>query len=320
MTDPTSIRRDAPGLLSVIVPLYNEEETLPELYERLTAVFGEDAVELVLVDDGSRDRTPLLLRELMARDPRVRGFRLSRNFGHQAALTAGLDQAKGDVVVSIDADLQDPPEVIPELLEAWREGADVVFAVRRERPGEPWLRALAIRVFYKAFNRMAKISYSRNAGDFRLMDRTAVDALLRMRESNRFLRGMSAWIGFRQAEVVYDRDVRFAGESKYPLRKLMRLALDALLSFSYVPLRLAAVLGSVMAILAFLAIPVIAVLRLTGQYEVSGIASVHILILAVGGIQLMTLGIIGEYLGRNYDESKARPLYILDPRFGDPDG
>lgn len=307
--------RAAPSLLSVVVPVFNEEESLAELYSRLTSSIVGIPAEFILVDDGSRDGTPDILADLMKQDDRVRGFRLSRNFGHQAALTAGLDQAVGDVIVSLDADLQDPPELIPSLIDEWRSGYDVVFAVRRDRAGEPRWRLLAIRTFYRVFNRAAKIEFARNAGDFRLMDRTAVDALLRLRESNRFLRGMSSWIGFRQGEVVYDRDPRFAGESKYPLRKLLRLALDALISFSYVPLRIASVIGALMAIVAFVAIPAIVVLRLTGRYEVSGIASVHILILAVGGIQLLTLGVIGEYLGRNYDESKARPLYILDPEF-----
>lgn len=307
--------RSEPRLLSVVAPLFNEEATLTEFHRRLSEIDYPCEVEFVLVDDGSRDGTPAMLASLARADARVRPIRLSRNFGHQAALTAGVDLAAGDVVVTIDADLQDPPELIMELISAWRAGGDVVFAVRRTRPGEAWYRALAISVFYRVFGKLAQVEYKRNSGDFRLMDRVAVDSLKCLRERNRFLRGMSAWVGFEQRDVLYDRDVRFAGASKYPLRKLFRLGIDALLSFSYMPLRLAAVLGSFMALIAFLAIPAIVLLRLIGQYEVRGIASVHILILFVGGLQLMTLGIIGEYLGRNYDETKARPLYVIDPRF-----
>lgn len=308
--------RRTPTLLSVVVPVLNEEATLPEFHRRLTSALDGLPIEIVYVDDGSTDSTPDALTALRGADERVRPVRLSRNFGHQAALTAGLELARGDVVVTIDADLQDPPEVIPELLEAWEGGVDVVFAVRRERPGEPRLRRALIALFYGVFSRLAQIDYAHNSGDFRLLDRKAVEALRQLPERNRFLRGMSVWIGFHRGNVEYDRGVRFAGESNYPLRKLLRLATDAIISFSFVPLRMAAVLGAVMSIVAFAAIPVVIALRIAGEY-VSGIASVHILILGVGGIQLLTLGIMGEYLARNYDEAKRRPIYILDPG---PDG
>lgn len=304
--------RPPASLVSVVVPLYNEEETLPELYRRLCAVLDDRPFELVLVDDGSCDRTPSMLRELADSDARVRVLVLSRNFGHQAALTAGLEHARGDAVVSLDGDLQDPPEVIPRMLAEWEEGYDVIVGVRHERPGEPRWRLWAIRTFYRLFAKIAQLdAYEGNAGDFRLFDRRALDALNALPERNRYVRGLSTWVGFRHTVVAYERDVRFAGESKYPLRGLLGLAANGVLSFSIVPLRLSAGIGLTFSVLALLAIPVIILLKLLGVYEVPGTASIHILVLFVGGIQLVTLGIIGEYLGRTYDEVKRRPAYLL---------
>jgi polyisoprenyl-phosphate glycosyltransferase len=298
------------GLLSVVTPMFNEVETARAFYERLNGALGGIEWELIAVDDGSTDGTAELLRELSADDERVLVIRLSRNFGHQAALTAGLDHAAGDAVVMIDADLQDPPEVIPMLLEEWRRGADVIHAVRTSRDGEPRWRLALIHAFYRLFGRIARIEAASNSGDFRLLDRRALTVLTDLRERNRFLRGMSVWIGFEQAVVTYDRDRRYAGATKYPLARLVELGFDAIISFSYVPLRLAAVVGTIVSFAALVCIPVVIALRLAGEY-VPGIASVTIVLLLLGGIQLLTLGIIGEYLGRSYDEVKQRPIYVV---------
>lgn len=304
-------------LLSVVVPVFNEQETLREFHRRVGQALGDRPFELIFVDDGSSDATPAILRELVEEDSRVRVLALSRNFGHQAALAAGLDHARGDATVSLDADLQDPPEVILEMLVRWQEGADVVVGVRHHRPGEPRWRLLAIRSFYKLFARIAQLdSYEGNAGDYRLLSRQALDAIKAMPERNRYMRGMATWIGFRRTTVVYERDVRYAGSSKYPLRRLVGLAADGVLSFSIVPLRVAAMLGAVFSVLALLAAPVVLALRLGGLYHVPGTASIHILVLFLGGVQLVTLGIIGEYLGRNYDETKRRPVYLLQQEPG----
>jgi len=312
----TTVPSDAPrsGLVSVVVPVYNEADGLREFHRRLSGALVGETHEILLVDDGSSDGTAELLRELAAQDRAVRPVRLSRNFGHQAALSAGMELARGNAVVTIDADLQDPPEFIPVLLAAWRQGADVVHATRTVRPGEPRLRLVLIRIFYGLFARLSSMpSFPGNAGDFRLMSRVALDALLSLPERNRFLRGLAAWVGFRQVSLVYERDPRYAGESKYPFTKLVRLALDGIVSFSTAPLRVSALLGVLFAGLAFLAIPVVVVLRLAGLYAVSGIASVHILVLGLGGLQMIFLGVIGEYLARSYDEAKGRPVYLLAP-------
>jgi dolichol-phosphate mannosyltransferase len=303
------------ALVSVVAPVYNEFETLPEFHRRVAAAMAGRHYELVLVDDGSTDGSGALIQMLAADDPAVRPVHLSRNFGHQAAVTAGLEIARGAAAVTIDADLQDPPEVIPRLLEAWEAGADVVHGVRSERRGESRRRLFVIRAFYKVFGRISGLSsFPGNSGDFRLISRKALDALNALPERNRFVRGLVSWVGFRQTNVVYERDARYAGSSKYPLRKLFGLAADGILSFSAVPLRLAAWLGLVMSIVAFAAIPVVVILRLAGLYRVSGIASLDILVLLVGGIQLLFLGVLGEYLARNYDETKRRPVYVLaDP-------
>jgi dolichol-phosphate mannosyltransferase len=303
---------DDSAFISVVAPVFNEIETLPEFHRRVTSALAGRRYELVLVNDGSTDGSAELLEELAASDPAVRPVHLSRNFGHQAAVTAGLDAARGAAAVTIDADLQDPPEVIPKLLEQWSAGADVVHGVRHERRGESRRRLFVIRAFYKVFNRLSGLSsFPGNSGDFRLISRPALDALNALPERNRFVRGLVSWVGFKQVSVVYERDARYAGSSKYPITKLMRLAADGILAFSALPLRAAAWLGLVMSATAFLAIPVVVVLRLVGLYEVSGIASVHILVLLVGGIQLLFLGVLGEYLARDYDETKRRPVYIL---------
>ncbi|MBI5105931.1 MAG: glycosyltransferase family 2 protein [Solirubrobacterales bacterium] len=303
-------RAQDPVLLSVVVPMLDEQEVLPELHRRLEAALEGFAWELIAVDDGSSDATPMLLDELSARDPRVTAVHLTRSWGHQAALTAGMDAARGDVVVTIDADLQDPPELIPALVEQWRAGNDIVRAVRGERTGEPRWRLTAIGGFYRLLGRWTGVDYAANTGDFRLMDRRAVDVVRAMPERARYLRGMTAWTGFASADVSYQRDPRLAGETKYPIRKLVRFAIDGLTSFSHVPLRLASYLGFFFAALAFLGLPLAVIARVTGIY-VPGIATVIILVCFLGGVQLLTLGIVGEYLGRMYDELKRRPLYLV---------
>lgn len=308
-------------LISVVAPLHNEEDTLPEFYRRTAEALGDRRFELVLVDDGSTDRTPEMLRDLVERDDRVRVVVLTRNFGHQPALTAGLEHARGDVIVSLDGDLQDPPEAILEMLAEWERGTDVIVGVRHDRPGEPRWRLAAIRLFYRVFTRIAQLdSYEGNAGDFRMLDRKALDALNALPERNRYPRGLATWIGFRHKTVLYQRDIRYAGESKYPFRRLVGLAANGVLSFSIVPLRVASAIGVFLSGVALLAIPVIFVLRLAGIYAVPGTASIHILVLLIGGIQLVTRGIIGEYLGRTYDEVKRRPTYLVLTELGTADG
>jgi len=301
------------GLLSIVAPLHDEADTVAAFHARtLAAVEGLD-VELILVDDGSRDATPARLAELAAADERVKVVTLSRNFGHQAALSAGLDHARGDVVVMLDADLQDPPELIPEMLDAWRHGADVVYAVRESREGESRFKLVTARWFYRLFSRVAGIGLAENSGDFRLIDRAPLDALLAMPERSRFLRGMTVWVGFTQTAVPYRRAPRAAGRTKYTTTRMFRLAFDAITSFSHAPLQAATLLGFVFSLLAFLAIPLTVVARYADIYT-RGVPTTIVIILLLGGIQLITVGIIGEYVGRIYDEVKHRPLYIVRDR------
>ena len=301
------------GLLSVVAPVYNEEATIEEFYTRVCSAMKDVPFELVLVDDGSSDRSPAVLDAIAMTDPRVRVVYLSRNFGHQTALTAGLDHARGNAVVMLDADLQDPPEVITKMLDHWRAGCDVIYAVREQREGESRFKLTTARWFYSLFDRLAQVELQHNSGDFRMLDRRALDALLSMRERNRFLRGMTVWVGYRQAAVPYTRDRRYAGKTKYTLPKMMRFSLDAISSFSHRPLQLATLLGFLISILAFIAIPVVIVLRILGSY-LPGFSSLTIAVLLLGGIQLIAIGIIGEYVGRIYDEVKGRPLYLVRSR------
>ena len=297
-------------LLSVVAPMLNEEAVAREFYERTTAALGGLPYELVIVDDGSSDGTATLLDELAAGDDRLRVLHLSRPFGHQMALTAGLDHAAGDAVAMIDGDLQDPPELIPELVEHWAAGADVVVAKRRTRPGETRFKLATARGFYAVMGRLAQVDLEPNAGDFRLLDRAPLDALLRMRERSRFLRGLSSWVGFRSEIVEYDRDPRTTGATKFSPTRMLRFALDGITSFSNFPLQLATLFGFAMAGVALLGVPLTIVARYSGIYE-RGVPSLLFAVLLIGGIQLLTLGLIGEYLGRIYDEVKQRPLYIV---------
>ena len=297
----------------MVAPVFDEEEIVEAFYGRVVRALAGVPFELVLVDDGSTDRTPELLAGLASTDPRVKVVSLSRNFGHQAAITAGLDHASGEAVVMIDADLQDPPELIMEMLEHWRQGSDVVYAVREQRAGETWFKLASARWFYRFFARMTRLDLRQNSGDFRLFDRRALDVLLGMRERSRFLRGMSVWVGFTQTAVPYQRDARYAGETKYTLTKMLRFSLDAVSSFSHAPLQAATLLGFVFSLIAFLGIPVAIAAKLADLY-VPGVTSLLIVVLLLGGIQLITVGIIGEYVGRIYDEVKDRPLYVVSHR------
>jgi dolichol-phosphate mannosyltransferase len=300
-------------LLSVVAPMYNEEATAEAFHRRVCAALEGLPFELVIVDDGSSDGTGRILERLADQDPRVRVVYLSRNFGHQTAITAGLDHAKGDAVVMIDADLQDPPEAIPRLLDQWRNGADVVYAVRERRAGETRFKLATARSFYRLISRLSNIDLQQDAGDFRLMDRRALDALLSMRERSRYLRGMTVWVGFTHAAVPYEREARAGGETKYTLARMLRFSLDAISSFSHLPLQAATVLGFVFSIVAFLAIPVVVALKLAGAY-LPGFTTITVVVLLLGGIQLIAVGIIGEYVGRIYDEVKRRPLYVVRGR------
>jgi dolichol-phosphate mannosyltransferase len=298
---------------SIIAPIYNELENLPELYPRVRDVLDQtgEPWELILVDDGSSDGSTDIIRKLAETDSRVRPIIFARNFGHQIAVTAGIDYSRGQAVVIIDADLQDPPEVILKLIKKWREGYEVVYAVRQEREGESWFKKTTASLFYRIIHRITDVNIPLDTGDFRLMDKKVVDVMKTMREKHRFLRGMSAWVGFRQTGVKYRRAARFAGETKYPLRKMIQLALNAITSFSYAPLQLATYLGFIAAGLAVLAIPVVAVLRLLTGTALLGQATTLVMVLFFGGVQLICIGIIGEYIGRIYDETKDRPLYIV---------
>ncbi|HEX7592758.1 MAG TPA: glycosyltransferase family 2 protein [Anaerolineae bacterium] len=297
---------------SIVAPVFNEEAGLSEFYRRTAAVLNQldGAAELVLVFDGSRDRSPEIGRELRAHDPRIKIINFSRNFGHQVAISAGIDYAEGDAVVIIDSDLQDPPEVIPELIAQWKDGYAVVYAQREKRKGETVFKLFTASVFYRLIRRLASIDIPPDTGDFRLIDRQVVMTMRQLREHHRFMRGLSVWVGFKQTGIKYERQERYAGTTQYPVQKMVRFAADAITGFSYVPLQFATTIGFGVSILALLAIPVVAVLRLTGNDAFHGQASTLIAVLFLGGVQLIFLGILGEYLGRVYDEVKNRPLYI----------
>jgi glycosyltransferase involved in cell wall biosynthesis len=300
-------------LVSVVAPMHDEAETVTRFHERVAAALEGETWELVVVDDGSRDGTGARLAELSESDPRVRVVVLSRSYGHQAALTAGLEHARGDAVVMLDGDLQDPPEVITDMLERWREGSDVVYAVRSDRPGETPFKLITARWFYRLFRRLTDVELTPDSGDFRLMSRRALDALLAMPERNRFLRGMSVWVGFTQTAVPFAREPRSAGRTKYTFSRMLRFSFDAITSFSNRPLQLATFLGFACSLLAFIAIPLTVVARYANIYE-RGVPTTIVVVLLLGGIQLITVGIIGEYVGRIYDEVKNRPLYVVRDR------
>jgi glycosyltransferase involved in cell wall biosynthesis len=298
---------------SIIAPIYNETDNIPELYRRVKEVMdsSKESWELILVDDGSTDGSTEKIRELAQKDKTVRPVIFARNFGHQIAITAGWDYARGDAVIIIDADLQDPPETILELTKKWKEGYEVVYAVRGEREGESWFKKFTAAIFYRIIYSITDVKIPVDTGDFRLMDRKVVDVLKKMKERHRFPRGMSAWVGFKQIGVKYKRAARVAGVTKYPFRKMLKLALNAITGFSYFPLQVATYFGFFSAGASILAIPVVIYMRMMGSGAFFGQASTLIAVLFLGGVQLISLGILGEYIGRLYDEAKGRPLYIV---------
>ena len=306
-------------LVSVVIPCMNEEQVIQETCRRLIAALSpaDFQFELIFIDDGSKDRTPEILRELQVHDARVRVVRLSRNFGHQVAITAGLEHAAGDAVAVIDADLQDPPEVLLEFVAKWLDGYDVVYGVRTERQGETAFKLWTAKAFYRLIGRLSDTAIPLDTGDFRLMDRCVVDALLSMPERDRFVRGMVSWLGFSQTSVPYRRAARFAGETKYPLFKMIKFATDGIVSFSVLPLRLATWIGFLASGLSVVGIVVVLLERYFGVLGlVRGWSSTVIAVLFIGGVQLVCMGIIGEYVGRIYGESKRRPLYVVRERMG----
>lgn len=299
---------------SLIIPIYNEEETIPELYRRVSDVMDslDDSVELILINDGSRDRSLKLMRELQERDARVCYISFARNFGHQAAVTAGLNFARGQVIVVLDADLQDPPELIPKMIESWQAGYHVVYAQRTKRKKESWFKRLTAYVFYRLLRRLADVDIPADTGDFCLMDRQVVDLLNSMPERNRYIRGLRAWIGFRQTAVKFERDPRFAGEVKYTFKKSLALAINSLVSFSKIPLRISTYLGLFSALIALLMALLVLYWRLQQpDSPVTGLATILIAVFFLGSVQLISVGILGEYIGRIYEEVKGRPAYTI---------
>lgn len=300
--------------ISVIVPLYNEELVIGEMHKQLTRVMQQTglAYEIVMVNDGSRDRTPEMAREICAADKNVKLIDFSRNFGHQFAITAGMDRCSGQAVVVIDADLQDPPEVIPEMIRKWQEGFQVVYGVRDKRHGESRFKLLTAAAFYRILRRLTSVDIPVDTGDFRLVDRRVLNEFNHMRERARFVRGMISWVGFKQTEVRYERHERFAGVTKYPFSKMLKFALDGLLSFSQLPLKLAMGLGLLSALVSFcFMVYGLVVKYFYPDQVIPGWSSLFSAVLFIGGIQLICLGVLGEYVGRIYEEIKQRPLYIV---------
>lgn len=299
---------------SLVIPVYNEEKSIAELYRRLSGVIDQlgEPVEVILVNDGSRDRTLALLRDLHEKDPRICYISLARNFGHQIAVTAGLNFVRGDAIVVMDADLQDPPELIPVLVEKWQQGYQVVYAQRTQRRKESWLKRLTAYGFYRLLRRLADIDIPPDTGDFCLMDRKVVDVLNSMPERNRYIRGLRAWVGLQQTSVCFERDPRFAGEVKYTFRKSLSLAANGLVSFSKVPLRLSTYLGLLAAAAAVLMAVLVLYWRIHSPHSpLTGLATIMIAMFFLGAVQLVSIGILGEYVGRIYEEVKGRPLYVL---------
>lgn len=306
-------------MLSVVIPIYNEEETLEVLFGRLSAVLDElgETYEVIFVNDGSRDRSEAILREFQRRNPHFKSIHFSRNFGHQTAITCGLDHARGAAVVAMDGDLQDPPEVLPDLLARWREGYEVVYAVRQKRK-EGFLKRSAYKSFYWLLHHVSYLDIPLDSGDFSLIDRRVLEVLRSMPERNRFVRGLRTWAGFRQIGYEYAREARFAGQSKYNLGKLLKLAFDGLVSYSYVPLRLVSNVGMFVSATALLYMGYLLLARLVSDVPIRGWTSTVVIMLFLGGVQLLSLGVIGEYVGRIFEEVKHRPHYVVRDRVGFP--
>jgi glycosyltransferase involved in cell wall biosynthesis len=308
----------ASQVLSIVVPMYNETENIGPFYERLKKVLDNigESYEIICVNDGSTDATLENLLKLREKDPNMKVVDLSRNFGKEIALTAGLDFSLGMAVVPIDADLQDPPELIPQLVAKWKEGYEVVYAVRKSRLGESWFKKLTAHLFYRFAEKVMHINIPRDTGDFRLMDRLVVDALKNMRERNRFMKGLFAWVGFKQVAIYYERDPRHKGKTKWNFFKLLNFAIEGITSFSYIPLRLATYIGLVIALMSFFYAAYIMISTLIYGNPVPGYPSVITIILFLGGVQLICIGILGEYMGRIYNEVKQRPVYVIRKTFG----
>jgi len=310
---------DVGGVMySIVVPVYNEENVLKEFYNRTTAVLSKlkERYEIIFINDGSMDNSVTILRELHAKDSGVKVINFSRNFGHQMAITAGMDYSAGNAVIIMDSDLQDPPEVIAKLVEKWKEGHDVVYAVREVRKGETLFKRLTATLFYRLIVKITNVSMQADVGDFRLMDKKVIDVFRTVRERHRFIRGLVSWVGFKQTGITYIRNERFAGETKYPFRKMLKFAIDGITSFSFLPLQLATYAGVIISLMSFASGIYILCLRIiTGRF-IPGIAGILVSVLFLGGIQLLFLGLIGEYIGRMYDEIKQRPLYIVQEFLG----
>lgn len=308
---------------SIVIPVFNEELVVEESYKRLKTVMDttKESYELIFVNDGSRDKTAELVEDICGRDKNVRLINFSRNFGHQTAITAGMDNSSGQAVVVIDADLQDPPEVILDMIAKWKEGYDVVYGKRLKRKGETAFKKFTAKMFYRLLRSMTSVEIPVDTGDFRLIDRKVCDVMSSLTEKNRYVRGLVSWVGFRQTAVEYVREERFAGETKYPLKKMLKFAMDGITTFSYKPLKISTYLGFLTAFLSFVYLIVVIALKLFTDLTVPGWTSMLSVTLIFNGITLMMLGIIGEYIGRIYDESKNRPLYVIREKigFGDED-
>jgi len=316
------VRKLSESSLTIVAPIFNEIENISLFHERIMAAIGElmASVELIFIDDGSSDGSLGVAASLAESDSRVRVLSLSRNFGHQHAVTAGLDRSVSDCTVVIDTDLQDPPEFIPDLLLAWEQGADVVHAVRGAREGESFAKKILARTFYRTLQRLTAVEMTLDAGDFRLYDRRAIEVLRELPERERFIRGLASWVGFRQVQLTYRRHARHAGSSKYPIRKSMRLAVTALTSFSIVPLQMASLLGFALSALTGSLLPILVLARILGVEGLGGQTTVLLAVLFIGGVQLFFLGVVGEYLGRMGDEIKGRPCYVVASDTMTPDG
>jgi dolichol-phosphate mannosyltransferase len=304
----------ASGLLTLVVPVFNEEEVLGAFYERTSRALGSIesmSYELIFIDDGSRDTSYEQLAAFAAKDPHVQVIKFSRNFGHQIAISAGIDHARGDCVAVIDADLQDPPEVLADMVSQWKQGFDVVYGVRSDRAGETRLKLWTASMFYKMLGRLTNIHIPANVGDFRLMSRRVIDQVKTLREKDRFVRGLVSWVGFRQTGVTYQRDARYAGETKYPFRKMLKFSFDGITSFSTLPLKLATWMGTITALIAVIYLLGVVVQKLLG-YTVQGWATIMVAMLFMGSVQLICLGILGEYVGRIFNEVKPRPMYVVE--------